>query len=890
MPTVPPSNLQTPDFLVNLSSASWQTVVTIILRAFLATVNLARAADPRGDRPFRQEVEPVLREFCYDCHGEGAHKGGVTLDDLSADPTHPEKRDLWWKALKNVRANLMPPEKKPQPTDAQKQALEAWIKASVFQVDTLNPDPGQVTVRRLNRVEYHNTIQDLLGVDFDTQAEFPPDDSGHGFDNIGDVLTLSPMLMEKYLAAARTIVTKAVPAAAKVPAETVIRGKDFRRSDLGVDRKTNSSVAPTSTPKGGSALTLSYYESASASNRFHVKQDGRYQFVLDFAANERHVENQFDYNKCRFVFKVDGEILFEQEFTRENGRALHLSFERAGSVGDHDLAFELTPLTPDQKQVRSLTMRVDSVTVRGPLEPKFWVRPQNYERFFPKDAPEGQTERREYVRELLTPFVQKAFRRPGDQKTLDRLVALAESTYGQTGKAFEAGVGQAMVAVLASPRFLFREESTEPTPTGKSHPLVDEYALASRLSYFFWASMPDEELFRLAEAHRLRSQLTQQVKRMMADSRFDGFIRNFTGQWLQTRDIESVSIDARQVLAREAAPDPEAEHRSKRFKELGGSGGKSEEKLTPEEKKELAEIRAALGRRFSTPPRAELNSDLRRAMRQETEKVFAYVLTEDHNLLELIESNYTFLNERLAKHYGLTHLDVLGDEIRRVTLPTDSPRGGVLTQGSVLAVTSNPTRTSPVKRGLFVLDNILGTPPPPPPPDIPPLEDASKVIKDHVPTLRETLELHRGKPLCSSCHNRMDPLGLALENFNAMGMFRETERSQTLDVTGKLLSGESFTNVVELKHILVEKHAVEFYRTLTEKMLTYALGRGLEYYDVETVDRVVDRLVKSGGHASVLLAGIIESAPFQKTRRIERTEAFQPVDLNSSQDAAQNTP
>jgi len=232
----------------------------------------------------------------------------------------------------------------------------------------------------------------------------------------------------------------------------------------------------------------------------------------------------------------------------------------------------------------------------------------------------------------------------------------------------------------------------------------------------------------------------------------------------------------------------------------------------------------------------------------------------------LLDSDYTFLNERLARHYGLTNLNVVGDEMRLVKLPPDSPRGGILTQGTVLAVTSNPTRTSPVKRGLFVLDNILGTPPAPPPPDIPPLEDAAKEVKDHTPTLRETLALHRQKPLCSSCHNRMDPLGLSLENFNAMGMWRDQERSQPIDATGKLLTGETFTNIKELKAILACKHAVKFYRTLTEKLLTYALGRGLEYYDVATVDRIVERLQRTNRRPSELLTGIVESAPFQKTR------------------------
>ena len=404
---------------------------------------------------------------------------------------------------------------------------------------------------------------------------------------------------------------------------------------------------------------------------------------------------------------------------------------------------------------------------------------------------------------------------------------------------------------------------------------MDEFALASRLSYFYWSSMPDDELLRLAGEKMLRTNLAAQTKRLLADRKSEAFVRNFVGQWLQTRDIESVQIDARQVLGREAAADPDQDRRRTRFRELRE---KDEATLTPAEKKEIEEIRGTFGRRFGRGgPRAELTGDLRRAMRQETEKSFDYIIREDRSLLELLDSDYTFLNERLARHYGLTNLNLSGDEMVLVKLPADSPRGGVITHGSVLAVTSNPTRTSPVKRGLFILDNLLGTPPPPPPPDIPPLEDAAKAMKEKTLTLRETLALHREQPLCSSCHNRMDPLGLALENFNAMGMWRDQERGQPVDVTGKLLSGESFTNIKELKKILARNHATEFYHTITEKLLTYALGRGLEYYDVATVDAIVERLEKSGGRPSALLSGIIESAPFQKTRAFDPTENAKPT-------------
>ncbi|HKX61233.1 MAG TPA: DUF1592 domain-containing protein [Verrucomicrobiae bacterium] len=822
--------------------------------------NVAPGAEVPSGRTteFRSQIRPLLETYCFDCHGDGSSKGNVSFDTATSDQELFSNHELWLKVLKNLRAGLMPPPQKQQPSGEQKARIGQWIKSDVFALDTQNPDPGRITVRRLNRAEYRNTIRDLMGVEFDVEREFPPDDAGHGFDNIGDVLTLPPMLLEKYLAAARTIVSKAVPATAGVPAETTVAGRDFA-GEIGVNSRTNRS------PMTPGALVLSYYERARVTNTHEIKNGGRYKLLLDFTANERFVDNQFDYNKCRLVFKADGQELHRHDYTREGGKAFHFEFEKTWKTGAHDLVVEVEPLTPDKEQVRSLTLRLDSVTVRGPLEEKYWVRPKNYDRFFgASPLPRSASGRRKHARQILESFVGKAFRRPADARTVERLIALAEATWTQKGKTFEAGVGQAMVAVLASPRFLFREEGLEPV-AGSPHPFVDEYALASRLSYFLWSSMPDDELLRLASERKLRANLGDQTRRMLAEPKSDALVRNFVGQWLQTRDIDSVQIDARQVLAREAPADPESDRRRSRFRELRE---KPEEKRTAEEKKEMEELRGTFFRRFGRGPRLELTGDLRRAMRRETEMTVGHVLREDRSLVELLDSNYTFLNERLARHYGLTNLNVTGDEMRLVQLPDGNARGGILGQGSVLAVTSNPTRTSPVKRGLFILDNILGSPPAPPPPDIPPLEDAVKGLRDRTPTLRETLALHREAPLCSSCHNRMDPLGLALENFNAMGMWRDQERSQQIDSSGKLLSGESFTNVVQLKKILATHHTTEFYRTVTEKLLTYALGRGLEYYDVATVDAIVDRLESSNGRPSVLLSGIIQSAPFLKTRTV----------------------
>lgn len=801
----------------------------------------ARASESPASGRFRQQVQPILTKYCSDCHADGEKKGNVDFDAVSAENGATGDHALWLKVLKNVRAGLMPPQKKPRPSAEERKLLEGWIKYQAFAIDPKNPDPGRVTVRRLNRVEYRNTVRDLIGVDFNTEAEFPPDDTGYGFDNIGEVLTVSPMLLEKYLAAAKTIVAEAVPTVSGVPAEKSILGRSFHGNETNAP-----AVAPSSNGvPATSSLSLSYYQAASVSNRFHATHAGHYQVLLNLATAEKFVDNQFDYNKCRVAFKIDGEEMFQKEFVREGGKPFHFEFARDWKAGDHLLVFEITPLTPDQKQIRSLAVRINSVTIRGPMEEKYWVPPANYAKFFPKKAPRSPDARRQYAADLLRNFARKAFRGPVDESTARSLAALAEGVYTQPEKTFEAGVAHAMFAVLASPRFLFREERGEAVTTGSpSTAFVDPYALASRLSYFLWSSMPDDELLRLAANDTLRKKLPAQVKRMLADPRSEALAQNFTGQWLQTRDLDTVQIDARTVLARDDST---------------GGGNRNR----------------GFGFRFNRP-RAELDADLRKAMRRETELYIGNIMRADRSLTEVIESDYTFLNERLAKHYALTNLAVSGSELRRVTLPPGGPRGGILTQGAVLAVTSNPTRTSPVKRGLFILDNILGTPTPPPPPDIPPLEDAVKDSTNSAPSLRETLALHRAKPLCTSCHDRMDPLGLALENFNAMGMWREQELQQPIDAAGTLITGESFTNIQTLKHILATEHRTDFYRTVAEKLLTYALGRGLEYYDTQTVDQLVERLEKQDGRFSALLMGIVESAPFQKRRNPSTVAAGLP--------------
>jgi hypothetical protein len=606
---------------------------------------------------YREHVQPILETYCYNCHGYGMSEGGRTLDSFATDEAILADPKLWWAVLKNVRAGVMPPAGEERPNAEEQQKLFEWIKFDALAIDPKNPDPGSVTLRRLNRTQYQNTIHDLMAVDFDSWDEFPADDSGYGFDNIGDVLTVSPLLMEKYLTAAESIVGEAVP---------------------------------TELP-----------------------------------------------------------------------------------------------------------------------HPKDAFRGRKYRYFFPRgSAPEDAAARDAYAREILAAFARRAYRRPVKDVAVNRLVDIAAATYTAPGQSFEAGIANAITAVIASPSFLFLVEGSVETEPQNPFPLIDEHALASRLSYFLWSTMPDDELSHLADRGELRANLTAQITRMIADPRSGALAKNFVGQWLRSRDVERFETDL------------------------------------------------------------QFGHDLAEAMSKETEACFEYVMRDDRSLLELLDANYTFLNERLARHYGIEGVD--GPDFRRVELAIDSPRGGVLTQATMLVVTSNPTRTSPVKRGLFILDNILGTPPPPPPPGIPPLEESAGSIPKEKPTLRDLQEQHRKDPLCYSCHSRMDPLGLALENFTVLGKWRDADNDQSIDASGQLLTGEEFQNIRDLKKILTNERHKDFYRCLTEKLLTYALGRGLDYYDEHTVDQIVEQLDREQGKFSALVTGVINSAPFQRQRRVER--------------------
>jgi hypothetical protein len=791
-------------------------------------------SEPASIKAYQSTILPMLEKHCYECHGDGYDKGKVAFDALET-PDQILAPDLWVKVLLNVRAGLMPAENKSRLTASEQATLERWIKSDVFRIDPKNPDPGRVTVRRLNRVEYRNTVRDLLGVDYNTEHEFPPDDTGFGFDNIGDALTTSPMLMEKYVAAAQTIIKQAVPHAASKPAEQEVSGSAF----AGTNART----------KWGKRQLL-FSEPANVAASFKNELAGSYRVRFDLQVNGTYVP---DTGKARVILKVDGKEVANQELSYHDEKDFAFESTHKWKPAEHTVSIELQPTVPPGSEKTITDLFVNKVVVEGPLERSQWVATRDYAKYFPRPVPKGRDEQRAYAAELLGAFATRAYRRPLDSskgdETAARLAALAEATYSQKGKTFEEGVAHAMSAVLASPRFLFKLEQAAPHSVSSAVADVDEYSLASRLSYFIWSTMPDDQLLQLAAKGELRKNLQAQVVRMLADPRAENLARNFTGQWLQSRDVEGIASNPRQIILRDAGEEETLRQLRDAFR--AGDDAKAKELFA-----KIDEIAKS---------KPDLDGDMRKAMRRETEMYFAYVMRENRPVTEFIDSNYTFLNEDLARMYDI--MGVTGDEMRKVTLPSGHARGGMLTQGSALLVTSNPDRTSPVKRGLFVLANFLGTPPPPPPANVPALEASETEFKDGKdPTLRDVLKLHREAPMCRSCHNRMDPIGLAFENFNAIGGWRDSERKQPIVAEGNLITGESFTSVRELKKILANDHREEFYRTLSTKLMTYATGRGMEYYDVETIDQIVKRLESQDGRFGALLAGIVESAPFQKMR------------------------
>jgi cytochrome c5 len=728
---------------------------------------------------FQKAVSPVLENTCSVCHNHQLASGGFDASAFLDPASLTGQREGWERILQKLRAGEMPPKGVPRP-QPQIDALVQYVQGEFTKADrNTKLDPGRVTVHRLNRNEYANTIRDLLGVEFHAQKDFPTDDSGEGFDNIGDILTISPVLMEKYLAAAERIASRAV-AADPLPTPVTV---EYAAKDKRIRRLNPSTV--------------------EASHR--IDFDGEYTVRVALPG-----ERPADAKPVKLGFWMDGKLIgskmvetkpsglvYFDPYSEDEMRLLLPEGDHVFRAGFIDDDF-VKGLTPRELYSRKKNKFIDGIVFVGPFKPQ--EPPASRARILICDPNSGAA----CVEKIVGALARRAYRRPvskAEVASLVRFVGIAKA-HGQSP---EQGIELALQAMLVSPNFLFRiEHDPNPTDPTAVHRISD-VELASRLSYFLWSSMPDDELLGLAEAGKLHAPaaLDAQVKRMLADPRSSALADNFAAQWLETRNLDVVK------------PDPQ---------------------------------------KFP-----EWNPELRDAMRTETSLFFDYVLRENRPMADFLDSRYTFLNERLAQHYGID--GVKGPEFRKVDLTTDQ-RGGVLGQAGVLTVSSYATRTSVVIRGKYILQEILGTPPAPPPPDVPPLDEAAVGTSL---SLRQQMEKHRSNAVCASCHSKMDPLGFGLENYDAVGKWRTLDGKFPVDSSGTLPNGKTFATPAEMRTALVSL-LPQFARALVEKLMMYALGRGIAPYDRRAIDQITSRLADEGYPFQTAIYEIVRSAPFQMRR------------------------
>ena len=765
-------------------SHNWLLACVLII--FVGVNTASSEAIAQTPSAYTTEAAPILAKYCGACHNPTKSKGNVSVASFGIEAAFAVDAKTGRKILENVESGAMPPDDAPQIPPAEQAKLLAHLQSAVSKAScVLVQDPGRVTLRRLNRVEYNNTIRDLIGVDFRPADDFPSDDVGYGFDNIGDVLSLPPLLMEKYLAAAENVSEGAILA------DDQPRGPSrvWKPDAYGKPGKNGNLV-------GESGFWL-MHTNADAAIEGAFNKPGNYivrvrAFGQLAGPEAPKLEVQVDGKTAqRFFVKVEADapqVYESQVRIKRGGSKLVIAFT-------NDAWF---PDFPDSSH-RDRNLAIETVEVVGPMYHYPDHLPESHTRIIPRRP--GPLNHREVARESLSKFANRAYRRPVSESEINRLVGLVEMVE-KGGDRFERGMQLAVQAILVSPHFLFRIE-LEQRP-GVVRTLTD-LELASRLSYFLWSSMPDDELLGLATKGQLRvgNNLDIQVARMLRSPKAEALVDNFGGQWLQTRNLKLSNPDRGQFPT------------------------------------------------FDEP--------LRAAMAREVEMFFAAILHDNRPLTDFLHADYTFLNDRLAKHYGIAGVE--GDEFRRVKL-TDPKRGGVVTMASTLTVTSNPTRTSPVKRGKWVLEEILGTPPPPPPPGISDLPDTPEGAP--AATVRARLEKHRSNPDCASCHARLDPLGFGLENFDAVGAYRDRDGSQAIDASGVLPAGPSFSGPVEFKAILMTKQ-VAFAHCFTEKLMTYALGRGLEESDRCAVDAIAAKVMAGGGQVGRVVAEIVHADAFQKT-------------------------
>jgi hypothetical protein len=739
-------------------------VIAACTRVVLAADDDAEAA--RRASEFRQQVEPLLAKYCQRCHSGDEPKGDLAIGPLAQRADASADRQTWEKIAEKLRVKEMPPEDEPQPTADEQARIVRWVDNGLAGFACgREHDPGRVTMRRLNRNEYNNTIRDLVGVDFQPADDFPSDDVGYGFDNIGDVLSMPPILLEKYLAAAEKIVERAIGTGqANLVTGEITGGQDYE----------GSRILP-----------------SLAEVRAKVRMFGQGDYIIRVRAYGEQAGDE----PVKMGLYLDNKTLriVDVKATEKEPAVYEAWVSTKGGQHVVSITFLNDYYEPDQPPPNDRNLIISDVEVMGPYPPA-------YKRIIAREhTPE---ERMGLAREVLSGFATRAFRRPATPAEVDRLMKLVELADGE-GENFAGAIGVALQAILVSPHFLFRVE-LDPNPGDAEPRIINDYELASRLSYFFWSSMPDDELMTHARLGTLRKDgnLEAQLRRMLADPKSRALVEHFAGQWLQLRNLTTMTPD------KGTYPD------------------------------------------FDEP--------LRRAMRRETELFFTAVMNEDRSVLDFLDGDFTFVNERLARHYGLE--GIKGEKFQRVSLDGQQ-RSGVLTQASVLTVTSNPTRTSPVKRGKWILENVLGTPPPPPPPGAGQLAEDSATVS--AASLRERMQQHRAKAECGVCHNRMDPLGFGLENFDGIGAWREADGKFKIDSSGTLPGGATFAGPRELKQILRQRQD-DFVRCLAEKMLTYALGRGVEYSDKCSLTDLVAFVKDHDYKFSSLVVGIVQSDPFQK--------------------------
>jgi mono/diheme cytochrome c family protein len=737
---------------------------------------------------FKDEIQPFFQQYCYDCHGPDSMEEGLDFSSYADLAAVQSNRETWEKVYELVRFKAMPPSDMPQPTDAEREAVVSYLNDALFYVDCdANPDPGRVTIRRLNRTEYNNTIRDLLGVDFQPADSFPSDDVGYGFDNIGEVLSVPPLLIEKYLDAAEQVAAKALPFVSPEDALQHIAASELEGSGSTRDRD------------GMKRLN----SRGAVFHEFSFAMDGDYIIRIEASAEQAGDEPakmEIEYGgRSLEVVEIQGEEerqVYEVRLEAEEGRRR----VSAAFINDYYNA--------EAREDRN--MSVGFIEVEGPLGVEGGS--ELAERLLAV-RPDDSLSSEDAAHQNLKPFLARAFRRPvtdAEVAEYTRFVTMAM----ERGETFERGTQVALTAALVSPHFLFRVESTERPDDPTARTIIDDHELACRLSYFLWSTMPDDELFSLAQTGRLHQEdvLRQQVERMLADSKSDQLVANFAGQWLGLRKLTTNEVE------------PDAE-------------------IFP-----------------------EFTDELRLDMWKETELFFGSIVHEDRSILDLLDAPHTFLNERLAKHYGIEGVE--GEEFRKVDLNVGG-RAGLLTHASILTLTSYPTRTSPVKRGQWILENILDEAPPPPPPVVPALEETQEAHPDL--SFREQLVLHRSDPGCASCHIVMDDIGFGFENFNAVGQWRDSDGEHELDTSGSLPTGETFSGPMELIEILQERKD-QFAECLTEKLMIYALGRGLEYYDACAVAEVLELARQRDYRFSALIEGIVLSDPFRVRRGDEGGE------------------